>query len=475
MSKIDKRFLLVFVFTFLIFLLASFHYHNKTVMDESNMTYVDFRVYYYAGLRLQMGENIYNINDGYFIYKYSPIFALLMSSIRLSVITPPGGLRVWYLILFVSFILSLYLLKEILFCSNTCAEARSPTGIHFFDIIPLLFIFRYLILVNFVPSYFSQEWSIYIKVHDFFLLYILLPLYVLRLVFVPKKNGENNSVMIMVLTILFILRFLALNIDRAQVNIGILLLALFFSYYFIRKKDVMAGMYLGIAIIFKLTPVIFLVYLLAKKRLRAFSSAIATFAILLFIPSFRWGIKRNFELMTGWINALKVTLPSEYLQHKNQSLLAAISRFFSKNSDISMLKLDHIFLTGLIAFAYVAFMAILLYSAMKKSAYRENETVLYDLSLFFIAMIILSPVGTKATFVYTLLPVALLLKEAFKRNLKDRLLNAGLLTYVSLIYLNSGDIIGDFSIVAHKYSLMTFCLLIIFSLIIYIKYRASER
>jgi hypothetical protein len=336
--------------------------------------------------------------------------------------------------------------------------------------------FRYLILHNFLASYLPVLWPWFIKIYDIYLLSVVFPIFLGALFLTPsgralgptrEKARENNYLLLLGLTVLFILRFLILNIDRAQVNISILMLLLFAVYYLMKKRDIAAGVYLGIAVIFKLAPAIFFVYLFLKKRFKALFSSIATCIILLFIPCFKWGIKENSRLLGDWLGVLRSTLPSEYLQHKNQSLMAAISRFFSENSDISVLRLGQIHLTGLVILAYAAVIGILIFSTMRKSKAPPNEAMRYDLALFFVSMTLLSPVGTKTTFIYLALPVALLIREAFKRSLKDKPLNMGLLTYVSLIYLNSRDIIGDFSVTLHKYSLFTLCLILIGALIIY--------
>lgn len=464
MIKIDRAFLVLFILAFLVIAIFSFYYYHKTVQYDDSISWVDFRVYYYAGFRLEIPGDVYEINDGYFIYKYSPIFALVMSVLKFCNSTPAQALIVWYVILFVSFVISLYLVKEILF------YPRIRVGICFFDIVPFLFIFRYLILINFTSSYTPSHWPLYVKIYDAILLYALTPFYVLNLLCMQRKAAEGKYLAIMLLAVLFVLRFLALNIDRAQVNIVILLLILFFVYYLMNKKYVAAGIYLGIAAIFKLTPIIFLLYLIVKKKFKAAFSCTLTFATLLFIPSFRLGIRRTTELIGDWINVLKMTLPSEYLQHKNQSMMAMISRFFSSGSDISAIKLNNTHLAVLIALMYVLFLVVLIYVITnKRRRLNDEREVLFDLSLFFIAMVILSPVGTKTTFIYTILPIALLIEEAFRRNLKNRFINTGLLTYVSLIYLNSSDVIGDFSTVLHKYSLMTFCVLLLFVLTIYSK------
>ena len=297
-----------------------------------------------------------------------------------------------------------------------------------------------------------------------------MPLWILSLFFGEKKDYGKRFLFVMALSFLFVLRFLALNIDRAQVNIVLLGLLLFFAYYLVNKKDVTAGVYLGIASAFKLTPAIFLIYLVVKRRFKAFFASAATFIALLFMPSFKLGFRRNIELVRDWIGALRMTLPSEYIQHKNQSLFAMVSRFFSENSGISVIKLDSMQLTLLIGAVYALFMALLIYLIMRKGGKSGRDETIFDFSLFFIAMTILSPIGTKTTFIYTLLPITLLLKEAFDRHLKCKILNAGLAIYLLFIYLNSPDIVGDFCVVLHKYSLMTGCLLLIFALTAYAKF-----
>ena len=464
MIKIDRKFLVIFAVVLVVFSALSLYYYHKSVQPDGSISWVDFRVYYYAGLKMEMNTDIYDLSGEYFVYKYSPIFALIMSVIKFSTVTLAGALRAWYVVLFIFFLTSLYLVKEILYGRGEYTRFR------FFDIVPLLFAFRYLVLINFTRAYIPAQWPLWVTIYDKILLCVLVPLWILSLFFGEKKDYGKRFLFVMALSFLFVLRFLALNIDRAQVNIVLLGLLLFFAYYLVNKKDVTAGVYLGIASAFKLTPAIFLIYLVVKRRFKAFFASAATFIALLFMPSFKLGFRRNIELVRDWIGALRMTLPSEYIQHKNQSLFAMVSRFFSENSGISVIKLDSMQLTLLIGAVYALFMALLIYLIMRKGGKSGRDETIFDFSLFFIAMTILSPIGTKTTFIYTLLPITLLLKEAFDRHLKCKILNAGLAIYLLFIYLNSPDIVGDFCVVLHKYSLMTGCLLLIFALTAYAKF-----
>jgi len=414
---------------------------------------------------MEGGGNLYDPADGYFFYKYSPIFALLMSVIRFTTVSLQGALRVWYVILFVSLIVSSFLIKEML------SGGSASRKLGFFDVAPLVILFRYLVVNSFMRSFMALTWPWPVKLIDNILLWCVLPIFILCQ-FLKRKEGPyetNYDIIAIGGAVFFVLRFIMLNIDRAQVNILVMLFLLFFSYYDLKKRHVLSGMYLAIAAAIKLTPAIFLIYLIAKRRYKTLFSSLISFAVLMLLPAFKIGFSRNSEMLKGWVGALGRTMPLEYLQYKNQSLMTAVSRFFSGNSDISFLKLNGGYLTGVIALTYAVFVFILIRSFAKEKVTGGDVGAQYNLSLFFVAMTMLSPVGTKATFVYLLFPLSLLIKESFARHFKDRLLNAGLLLFVSLIYLNSGDVIGDFSVLLHKYSLMTFCLVIVFALTIYAK------
>ena len=462
MPGIDKKFLLLSSILVLILLVASVYHHGKTIQPDSSITMVDFRVYYYAGFNMESGANAYDTGDGYFFYKYSPIFALLMSVIRFTTVTMHGALRVWYAVMLISLFGSIFLIREML------SRDRINNGrLRFFEIVPLIFIFRYMVVNSFIAPYIQSHWPLPLRIFDCIFLWIVLPFFVISLIVVRKNiKDDRHLVIALYLAVLFILRFVILNIDRAQINIPVMFFLLFFAYYEIRKKYVLSGIYLAVATALKLTPGIFLIYLVVKKRYMALFTALVSFIALLALPAFKIGFGRNVELLTGWLGALKRTFPTEYLQYKNQSIMSAVSRFFSKNSDIAFLRLENGYMTAIIIAVYAAIILTAIYSIVKRNGNGHHNNAPYDLSLFFVSMTILSPVGTKTTFVYLLFPLALLIKEAFARNLKDKFLNTGLATFLFLTYINSGDIIGDFSIILHKYSLMTFCLLIVFVLTI---------
>ena len=103
MIKIDRKFLVIFAVVLVVFSALSLYYYHKSVQPDGSISWVDFRVYYYAGLKMEMNTDIYDLSGEYFVYKYSPIFALIMSVIKFSTVTLAGALRAWYVVLFIFF------------------------------------------------------------------------------------------------------------------------------------------------------------------------------------------------------------------------------------------------------------------------------------------------------------------------------------------------------------------------------------
>lgn len=465
MIRLDRRFLILFVAVFLIFLICAVYYYHKTVQPQNDISYVDFKIFWKAGFRVQMNRNIYELGDGYLVYKYSPVFAVTMSTFRLmNNASAAQALCAWYVVLFVSFIISLYAVKEILYDNPHC---NSPTP-DFFAIVPLLFIFRYFIVVNFIPDA-PHSWPLFIKLCDK-LVYLAGIAYMISLFFTRKNALVNDYLKIVALAVLANMSFVTLNIDRAQVNILILALLLLFARSLVKGRDLTSGVYLGAATAIKIFPAIFLIYLVCKRRFKAFFSSVFVLLIFLFIPSVRWGLKHNIEVLKDWAGLLRTTFPIEYIDSKNQSLLSMTARFFSKESDVSIIGLDPRYQPIVIAIVYIIFLSVLIYAVTKKKKGADgSEGTIYDISLFFIAMTILSPICSKTNFVYALLPVGLLAKEAFRRGLKDRYINFGILAYAVPAYLISPTVVGNFAVLLNKYSIMTFCFLILFSVTIYAK------
>jgi len=468
-DKFQYKFAALLILVTIIFAITCFYYYNRSVQEDGSISWVDFRVYYYAGLNLQDGADIYHRSDGFFIYKYSPVFALSMSVLKsLNKSTTSFALVIWYIVLFVCTLVSLYYIKETVFGNGAKKERLGPL-----DLMPMFFIIRYMVVPSLVKAYVPSEWPPALNVLDWMLVF-LVPLYVIGLSFHNSSSVKKRECLVLLIAFSLCARFLVHNIDRGQVNLLIMALLCLFIYYFLHRRDALAGVYLGTAVAIKLTPVLFILYMLARKRFRACISALLTFTALLLIPSLKWGVEKNINMLSRWVMSLRATIPTERLIYKNQSLMSMLSRFFYSESDIAITGLSAHQLSILVSAVYVLFLAGLLYFVFRKKLSRDNENTVYDLAIFLTAMIIISPVGTRTTFIHALLPCALLVKEVFSRKFKDKVLNTALASYAVLIYINTSDVLGHISVKLHEYSLMTWCIILLVGLLLYVKNTRAE-
>lgn len=111
-----------------------------------------------------------------------------------------------------------------------------------------------------------------------------------------------------VLTVFLILRFILHNFENSQQNIMVLYLSLEGLYQiFLRGKNA-GGMLLALGICIKILPVVFLPYLLYRKKITALLATVVFSILLLLLPVLWFGMPFEKELLTGWWNAINPAL-----------------------------------------------------------------------------------------------------------------------------------------------------------------------
>jgi alpha-1,2-mannosyltransferase len=107
----------------------------------------------------------------------------------------------------------------------------------------------------------------------------------------------------MALAVLLSLRPILGDLDHGNVNLFILFLVLAFLTAFHYRRDVLAGLILGLAIACKVTPALFLPYLVWKRSWRALAGSVAGLILFLypgFVPGLFMGWGPNQAHVTGW-------------------------------------------------------------------------------------------------------------------------------------------------------------------------------
>jgi hypothetical protein len=131
------------------------------------------------------------------------------------------------------------------------------------------------------------------------------------------------------------------DLDHGNINLFILFLVVAALTAFRRRWDVLAGALLGLAIACKLTPALFVPYLVWKRAWRALAGVAAGLALFLYpglVPSLRLGFEDNQRQLASWYRGMvhpflvegKVTS-----EHNNQSLPGLVARLATHQPSFS--------------------------------------------------------------------------------------------------------------------------------------------
>ena len=262
--------------------------------------------------------------------------------------------------------------------------------------------------------------------------------------------------------ILMSLRFLLSVVQRVQSDCLILFLLSLFIFALFYKKEVFAGLSLATASMIKLTPLIFIPFLLFKKRVKAAMASVSFIIFYLLLPAVYVGQERNLQYLKNWFSVHK-TNPAEYiLWYKNQSLLSCLSRFLTKDSPVGLVNLNANLIFSISIIIAVVLFCLALISVRKKRDDNSGFLYLAQVALVLICMIIFSPLAWKHTFVHLLIPHLVLLYYVKYLNPADKVTRS--LLIVSFV-INTGlnpEMTKPFAQLIQLYSNITFGTLILY-------------
>ncbi|MBI5762568.1 MAG: DUF2029 domain-containing protein [Planctomycetes bacterium] len=141
---------------------------------------------------------------------------------------------------------------------------------------------------------------------------------------------------------IFGIRPIISDLQHANLNIFMMIWVALTWTCFLRNKDLLAGAFIALAIVTKVTPALLLVYFLYKRQWKvALGAAIGLALVFLIIPSLYLGFARNIELHRNWYHMLA----EPYARHgwatieiANQSLYGVLLRILS---NAGLLSIEH--------------------------------------------------------------------------------------------------------------------------------------
>jgi hypothetical protein len=332
----------------------------------------DFRVVHRAATRVLHQENLYNFDDGHYLYKYSPSFAFIVSPIGL---LPLSAAKILWLF-------------GICFC---------------------------LFLV--------MRWS--------------------KLLIMGDKSPPP---FLYLLTLLFTSKFWVREIWLGQTDFLMLVLIFLFIIYQKRGKESLAGIFLSLSAIIKPTSLIFVPYLLYKKRFKTVVYLVVGGVVLLLLPSLVYGFSGGFNLLGGWKTIMSASSPPLLTADVNQSLFAFFYRFLTDTPfNVNLLDLNQhlvdflIYLTAAALFTFVLFLNTRL-KFVSGDLVTFPQSIEYSFLLIFMAL--LSPLGWFQNFSSSILAYMILLYYLLSSGSKDRFTLVLMMLSFILVDVINFEIVG---------------------------------
>ena len=237
--------------------------------------------------------------------------------------------------------------------------------------------------------------------------------------------------------VVVLLRFVLDTFNMGQVNTVVAGLAVAHIYFYARDRKALSAIALVLAVSVKLTPALFLVYHIAKMRLKFAAACIAILVgvtSLSFLPFEARGLE-SFRIFAN--RTLKNEQGFNLADSGNQSLRGALARLAGRASDGDSGGTETRSPTEAVTLA----VAIVLLAGAVFAA-RRARSEFAGAAPFFCCVVLLSPLSWKAHFVILVLPIAYLLFLAKASNNARRSIAATLVAAFVLFNLTSPHVIG---------------------------------
>jgi len=274
---------------------------------------------------------------------------------------------------------------------------------------------------------------------------------------------------------IFSIRFILHTLDSGQVGIIILMLVLLALYLLRKKKDAAAASSVGLGIMFKYTPGIFLPYFAVRGRVKFVVFVLLFILLFCLLPAAYVGLENEIGYIKGWIPFISETSfdrPSLY-DYKNQSIVALALRYFTDSTPYGIHVLNLTFNQGVLLALAVCLVTYIFIVYPKKN---NNFVTNLDYSLLLIAMVLFNPNAWMHNFVVVIFPYMVLFYYLTKTGLKDRVTLFLTLVSFALLTLSSETFIGDRAeTMLEEFSVATFGMLVLMTALFRLKFREIKK
>ena len=219
--------------------------------------------------------------------------------------------------------------------------------------------------------------------------------------------GRDRPLYVWLIPPLVLMKYFFREWDLGQINAVVTVVLLLMLGFLISSagkggaaREAAAGVLWGISTALKPYAVIFLLYLILKKRWRAAAAGILTLGTALLLPSLYYGWRGNLTVLEEWLTTLSQSTPRLLSTQDNVSLFS----FFLKwtgNEDLALP----------LAAAAIAALAFLVFWMILKGWKTEGTTFLEG-AVLLTCIPLVSPLGWDYTLIMSL-PLMMLLLQRF--------------------------------------------------------------
>jgi alpha-1,2-mannosyltransferase len=240
--------------------------------------------------------------------------------------------------------------------------------------------------------------------------------------------------------LLMLMRFVLDNFDFGQVNTLVAALAVAHVYFYVKEKKTASALALVFAVSIKLTPIILILYHLARSRFRFVAACIGLLVVVSVLSFFPFG--------TGALDAFPVFLNRTIMNGQgfdlsfsgNQSLRGAIERLTETSDQKADMYGGESRRTPMTALTVLISTALIALSILVALMARDDMSAAAP---FFCCFVLLSPLSWKAHFVVLILPIAYLIARMLSPTEKRRAYIIGaIISIFALFNITSPKLFG---------------------------------
>jgi hypothetical protein len=244
---------------------------------------------------------------------------------------------------------------------------------------------------------------------------------------IVKPAGQPYPPFFQSAVLILSLRPILGDLHHGNINLLILFLVVAMFEAWRRGYDVLAGLILGLAISYKVTPGLFLPYFAYKRSWRTVGGTLLGLALfLLVIPSLVVGPEFNMECLSMWWHRMLTPFLVEGAaspQEVNQSMVGVLTRLLTEiepgtsrydlRLDVNLVSWPPQFVGYLVKGLALGLLGLLAYFCRTPTTDRKDPRLLGEVALVVLTMLFVSERSWKHHFVTLFLPYTFLVWELY--------------------------------------------------------------